>query len=130
MILRRSEYLHVLELSGATAVVIHAVTQMRVTVTADVAALIGFFDEPHELQTALLQLSERFGFDEATLHACLMMLLERGVLTDQSSEVEHQAIARQLATARAHPRGAARSLAPRINGGRRSVLDCSSATRN
>jgi FkbH-like protein len=97
LILHRSEFVHVFELGGASALAIHAVTQMRVTVTPDVARLIGCFDEPHELETMLPRLNRVFGSDEATLRACVLMLLERGILSDQTAEAEREATKRELA---------------------------------
>ena len=90
MILRRSEFVHVLELGGASALAIHAVTQMRVTVTPDVARLIGCFDEPRELEATLPRLHKVLDCDAATLRACILMLLERGILSDQTAEAERK----------------------------------------
>jgi FkbH-like protein len=96
MILRRSEFVHVLELGGASALAIHAVTQMRVTVTPDVARLIGCFDEPRELEATLPRLHKVLDCDAATLRACILMLLERGILSDQTAEAEREATRREL----------------------------------
>lgn len=95
MTLRRSEFVHMLDL-GQGALAVHAVTQMRVTVTADVARLIDWFDQPRDLETTLPQLRESFGSDAATIRACVAMLVERGILSDQSPDAERHAITQAL----------------------------------
>jgi len=96
MILRRSEFVHLLDLGGTSTLAIHAVTQMRVTVTNEVARLIGWFDKPAEFDAALPQLSALFGTDEATVRACVLMLLERGVLSDRTAAAEREATTQQM----------------------------------
>jgi FkbH-like protein len=96
MILRRSEFTHVVPLGAASALLIHAVTQVRLTVTAQVARLIEFFDGAVELEVALPQLAIKLGHDQATIRACAMMLLERGVLSDRSVEDDRAKIVREL----------------------------------
>ncbi|WP_428488359.1 HAD-IIIC family phosphatase [Rhodopila sp.] len=94
--MRRSAFVHLLDLAGASTLAIHAVTQMRVTVTSDVVRLIRWFDQPVELETALSELAEALGSDPATVRACALMLLERGILSDLTAEQEHQATTRVM----------------------------------
>jgi FkbH-like protein len=96
MILRRSEFIHLVPLGEASALAIHAITQVRLPVTAQVARLIAWFDAPTELEAALPQLAAELGHDQATVHACALMLLDRGVLTDRGADDERAAIAREL----------------------------------
>ncbi|HEY6432882.1 MAG TPA: HAD-IIIC family phosphatase [Acetobacteraceae bacterium] len=96
MLLRRSSFVHLLPLNDSITLSIHAVTQLRVTVTPQVAELIAWFDEPRELEAALPILAAQFGYEEATLRSCIAMLLDRGILTDRTPEEEHDAVAREL----------------------------------
>ena len=92
MILRRSEFVHLIDLPGGNALAIHAVTQARLPVTAEVARLITAFDRPRELETA----AATFGADPATVRACALMLLDRGFLSDQTAETERDATAQAV----------------------------------
>jgi len=96
MSLRRSQFVHLLPLSGDTALAIHAISQQRLPVTAEVALLIRCFEAPLDLDIALPGLAAELGHDQATVRACTLMLLDRGVLTDHSAEDERAAIAREL----------------------------------
>jgi FkbH-like protein len=96
MPLRRSAFVHLLDLTPASAMAIHAVTQVRLSVTRDVARLIAWFDEPRELDASLSTLAATLGSDEATIHTCVHMLLDRGILTEQSSDAEQAAIVQDL----------------------------------
>jgi FkbH-like protein len=96
MPLRRSSFVHLLPLNDSITLGIHAVTQLRVTVTPQVAQLICWFDQPQDLDTALPALAAQFGHEQATLRGCIAMLLDRGFLTDQMPEQEHAVITRDL----------------------------------
>jgi hypothetical protein len=96
MVLRRSGFVHLLDLAGGTVLAVHAITQMRVTVTQDVARLIRWFDTPRSLEAELPELQASLGADGATIHACTRMLLDRGILTEQTQEAETAAILASL----------------------------------
>jgi FkbH-like protein len=96
MTLRRSTFVHLLDLTPASAVAIHAVTQMRLPVTRDVAVLIAWFDQPRDREAAIPALATALRCDEATIGSCVRLLLDRGVLTEQPPEAEAAAIVRDL----------------------------------
>ena len=96
MPLRQSTFVHLLDLTPASAVAIHAVTQVRLSVTREVARLIAWFDQPRDLDASLPTLAATFAADETTLRACLNMLLDRGILTEQAPEVEQATIVQTL----------------------------------
>jgi FkbH-like protein len=96
MILRRSAFVHLLETGDGGALAIHAVTQLRLPVTAEMARLIGCFDAASALEDALPRLAARFGTEEAALRAAALMLLDRGILTGQTPAEEHAAITATL----------------------------------
>jgi hypothetical protein len=96
MPIHRSGFVHLLDLAGDSVMAIHAVSQTRVTVTADVARLIAWFDQPRNLNDALPALSARLGAEPAVIDACIRMLLDRGVLTELDPHDEHTAILQDL----------------------------------
>ncbi len=96
MSLRRSAFVHVFDLTSASAIAVHAVSQARVTVTPDVARLIAWFDEPRDLAAALPVLACMLGTDQATIRACADTLKDRGILTDLPPDAEHAAVVRDL----------------------------------
>src|ERR1700761_4884868 len=80
-ILRQSSFVHLLDLGPNQVLAVHALTQMRLTVTPAVACLIRFFSEPLALDAVLPQLESAFGADATTIRAALSSLLDRGILT-------------------------------------------------
>jgi hypothetical protein len=57
VVLRRSGFVHLVDLGPNRMLAVHAITRMRLTVTHPVARLIRFFDQPHPLEIVLSQLA-------------------------------------------------------------------------
>jgi FkbH-like protein len=96
MILRQSDFIHLIDFADGRVLVIHAVTQMRVTITPQVAELLGAFAKARPLEAALPELAASFGTDAATIRACVLQLKDRGMLCEQTAEQEHAAIVAEL----------------------------------
>ncbi|HEX2941667.1 MAG TPA: HAD-IIIC family phosphatase [Rhodopila sp.] len=96
MHLRRSGFVHLLDLPAGSVLALHAVTQMRVTVTPDVARVIRWFDTPASLEAAVPTLAALLGADADTIRACINLLQDRGILTSQTAEDETAAIVGDL----------------------------------
>ncbi len=94
--LRRSGYVHLVDLPGMV-LVLHAISQMRVTVTPQVATLIRWFDVPQALDRTLPDLAAALGSDQAAVRACVNMLVDQGILTASPAEAEATETAAQLA---------------------------------
>jgi FkbH-like protein len=88
IVLRRSGFVHLLDLGPSRVLAVHALSQMRITITPAVARLIRFLDEPQVLETALPQLQTALGADAATIQACVASLLDRGILTNRTGTDE------------------------------------------
>jgi FkbH-like protein len=88
VVLRRSGFVHLVDLGPTRVLAVHAITQTRVTVTHPVARLIRFFDQPHPLEIVLTQLASELQSATGTIRTCAAMLLDRGILTDRSPEEE------------------------------------------
>ena len=96
MQLRRSCFVHLLDLGSASVIAIHAVTQVRLTITPDVGRLIAWFDQPRDLEASLKELTAALGADAATIRGCVDTLRDRGILTEQSAEAEQDSVRETL----------------------------------
>jgi FkbH-like protein len=96
VVLRRSDFVHLIPVASGSVLAIHAVTQHRTTVTPEVARLIGWFDTPTDLAAALPALAAAFPYPPETLRACADLLLAQGILTEQTAEQEAAEVAREL----------------------------------
>jgi hypothetical protein len=88
IVLRQSGFVHLLDLGPTRVLAMHAVTQMRLTVTPSVAHLIRFFAEPHAFEAALPHLEAALDADATTIGACATALLDRGILTTRTHAEE------------------------------------------
>ena len=79
MKLRLSRYVHLIPVGEDRVLVLHAVSQLRLTVDKELADLVALFQEPQEVG------------DDA-----FAALTERGVLTDKTPEEEAEALAAEL----------------------------------
>ena len=96
MLLRRSAFTHILKLSPGRALLVHAVSQIRLAVDDDAAALLEAFAEPIELPGDFAALAMRFQQEPRVLAGAVAALLERGFLTEHDVETEAAAFAREL----------------------------------
>jgi FkbH-like protein len=96
MILRRSQFAHVVALGGGRVLILHAVTQLRLAVDGEVERLLNCFDRPRSLPEDFAELSRIVGYDAPTLAGCVAALLERGFLSEKTAEEEAAEIGSQL----------------------------------
>jgi FkbH-like protein len=97
MILRCSQFIHIIRLGPGRALVLHALTHLRLGVDAEVECLIAGFQQPRDVRQALPDLTRQTGYDLETLAGCVASLLERGVLTELGPEEELAKSVSQLA---------------------------------
>jgi len=86
--LRRSNFVHLLQLGGDRALVIHALSQLRLPVDAEIVRLVSWFDRERAFPDSFPALTQLMGYDAQTVAGCLAALVERGVLTEKSEEQE------------------------------------------
>jgi FkbH-like protein len=98
VVLRRSRYVHLVPVGPDNVLAIHAVSQHRMTVTAEVARLIARFDTPCD--PAAADLAAAFPYPAETLRACVDLLFAQGILTEQDPEAEAASVARELGATR------------------------------
>jgi FkbH-like protein len=96
MLLRRSAFVHVLPLEAGRSLVVHAVSQMRLAIDDDAAALLDAFAVPRELPAELDALAAQFRQPPRILAGAIAALVERGFLTERAPERESAALAREL----------------------------------
>jgi hypothetical protein len=94
--IRSSRYLHVVDLGGGSALLIHALSQVRLTVDAQVAGFVRWFETPRKMPEQLADLPGRDGLEDDILARCLATLMEHGVLTDLEPEAEAAAASTRL----------------------------------
>jgi FkbH-like protein len=97
MLLRHSTFAHVVRLGPGRALILHGVTQLRMAVDSEVEKLFACFSQPRSLPQDFAELSQRLGHSPQVLAGCIAALLERGFLTDKTTEEEASEIAAQLA---------------------------------
>jgi FkbH-like protein len=96
MLLRRSSFVHLIDLADGSALALHAVSQLRLTVTRQVATVIGAFDVPRESEEAETALAASLGADAATIGRCIALLTERGILCAEDDAAERVSVTREL----------------------------------
>ncbi len=94
--IRSSRYLHVVDLGGERALLVHGLSQLRLTVDAQVAGFVRWFETPREMPGDLPDLPGRDGLEADVLARCLATLMEHGVLTDLEPEEEAAAASARL----------------------------------
>ncbi len=80
--------MHVLPLSDDRALVVHAITHLRLGIDSEVERLIAWFDAPRVLPDELPSLRSSVAYDDPTLGGCVASLIERGVLTEMTADEE------------------------------------------
>jgi len=96
MLIRTSSYVHLTPLGDERVLVLHAVSQLRLVVDAQVGEILGWFGEPRDMPGAMPELLARHAFDADTLAGALAALMERGVLTDKAAGDEAAEVAATL----------------------------------
>ncbi len=100
MILRRSQYVHLIPLGNGRELAVHAVSGTRLTLAAEAAALIRYFDQPRELAQAVLELPRGLGCPPEAITAGAAGLIERKILSRVSAEEEALEVRRSLTETR------------------------------
>ena len=88
MMLRKSRFIHQLALGDARVLILHAVSQLRLTVDRSVNDVIDCFAEPRRWPDDSTTLAGLLSYDRDALGACVDSLVEREVLTDKSADGE------------------------------------------
>ncbi len=96
MRLRRSSFVHQIEVGPNSVLLIHAVSQFRMKVDDELGRLMRFFSDWREFPSAFVEIRTLLPYDDQILAGTVSALHERGLLTDKSAEEELAAIAQKL----------------------------------
>jgi FkbH-like protein len=96
MRLRRSSFVHQIEVGSNSVLLIHAISQLRMKVDDELARLMSFFSDWREFPSAFAEIRTLLPYDDEVLARTVSALHERGLLTDKSAEEELAAIAQKL----------------------------------
>ena len=97
MQIRRSTYVHLTPLDAERVLIVHAISQLRLVVDAQVGEILEWFAEPREMPGEISALQVRTGQDPDALAGCLAALMERDVLTGKAPDEEAAEVAAKLA---------------------------------
>ncbi|WP_174299709.1 HAD family hydrolase [Caulobacter sp. S45] len=96
MLVRRSRYVHLTRLGAGRVLAVHAMTQLRLVVDEQVAAILDAFAAPRDMPGELSAMPACRGFDPEVLAGCLATLMEHGLLTDREPAAEEAELAASL----------------------------------
>jgi FkbH-like protein len=96
MRLRRSSFVHQIEVAPNSVLLIHAISQLRMKVDDELGRLMAFFAEWREFPSAFAGIRKLLPYDDQILAGTVSALHERGLLTDKSSDEELAAVAQKL----------------------------------
>ena len=88
LILRQSRFLHLLPLGTGRFLAVHAISHLRLTIDAEIALILDYFALPRQMPADLADLVAQLGYDQDVVLNTVANLLERGLITDTTPEVE------------------------------------------
>jgi FkbH-like protein len=96
LILRRSSFIQPVPVGEGRVLLIHAISQLRLVVDAEVAAIIDYFATPRTLPDEYAGLAVLVPYDNETLIGALAQLTEREILTQTTPDEELAAVGAAL----------------------------------
>lgn len=97
MIIRQSQYIHLVALGGGRELCLHAVTGTKLVLSAEVVSLIRYFDTEQDMTEAMIELPTRLGCSAEVIMECAAALIEREILTKVSAEDEADQVSSRFA---------------------------------
>ena len=97
MILTRSQFVHLLPLGPGRFLAVHGISHLRLTIDAEIGAILGYFEIPRQMPGDLAALVAQLGHSQDTVLNTVANLLDRGLITDKSPEAELSEMAEALA---------------------------------
>ena len=86
--LRQSRFLHLIPLEGGRVLAVHALSQLKLTLDAQAAAMVDYFAEARDLPEDFPGLAARVGLDVDAIVLALQGFTERDILTQQTPDEE------------------------------------------
>jgi FkbH-like protein len=86
--LRKSRFIHQLPLGADRVLIVHALSQVRLTVDRHVSAVVDYFAVERTLPADYAGLAELVPIETPALEGCVNSLCQRGILTDKNEDDE------------------------------------------
>jgi FkbH-like protein len=96
MMLRKSRFVHQIPVGEGRALLIHAVSHLRLVVDKEVSDVIDYFAQPRTVTYDCDGLTAHVPYDRDTIAACIKSLSERGFLTEKGADEELAEFASKL----------------------------------
>jgi FkbH-like protein len=96
MRLRKSSFVHQIEVGRNSVLLVHAISQLKLKVDDELARLMTYFSEWREFPSAFAEIAKLLPYDEQVQAGVIGALRERGLLTEKCPEEELAGIAAQL----------------------------------
>jgi len=96
MRLRKSSFVHQIEVGSNSVLLVHAISQLKLKVDDELARLMTFFSEWREFPNAFAEIAKLLPYDEQVQAGVIGALRERDLLTEKSPEEELAGVAAQL----------------------------------
>ena len=96
MRLRKSSFVHQIEVGPNSVLLIHAISQLKLKVDDELARLVTYFSEWREFPSAFAEIAKLLPYDEQVQAGVIGALHERDLLTEKSPEEELAAVAARL----------------------------------
>ena len=94
--LRKSSFVHQIDVGPNSVLLVHAISQLRLKVDDELGRLMIYFAEWREFPAAFAEIAKLVPYDDQILAGTVNALRERGLLTDKSAEEELTEIATKL----------------------------------
>ncbi|MBV8925074.1 MAG: HAD-IIIC family phosphatase [Bradyrhizobium sp.] len=96
MRLRRSSFVHQIDVAPNSVLLVHAISQLKLKVDEELGRLMRYFSEWREFPGAFAEIAKLLPYDEQVQAGVVGALLERDLLTERSPEEELAAVAARL----------------------------------
>jgi FkbH-like protein len=96
MRLRKSSFVHQIEVGPNSVLLVHAISQLKLKVDDELGRLMRYFSEWREFPDAFAELAKLLPYDEQVQAGVIGALRERDLLTEKSPEEELAAVAARL----------------------------------
>jgi FkbH-like protein len=97
MRLRKSSFVHQIQVASNSFLLVHAISQLRLKVDDELARLMNHFSEWREFPAAFGELRKLLPYEDEIIAATVNALRERDLLTENSDEEELAGVAQKLA---------------------------------
>ena len=96
MILRRSRFIHQMPVGAGRFLIVHAISQTRLSVDRDISTLLDYFAEPRNIPEECDAIGTLLPYERDVLVRSIAALVDRHILTAKTPEEELAAVSAEL----------------------------------